>query len=283
MTLQRAAGTLRDLRDRDQPAIWELLDADPVERVFIASRVSTLGVQRLGCPLLGWFEGEELVSLCHCGANLMPVAANSEALAAYAARLGSRRRRATSIVGESQQTLELFQMLTDRGHDSWQDPRDIRPAQPMLAINADPDIAGDPRVRRIGLDHLAAYFEASVAMYSEEVGVSPVSQNTQGYFLHVRTLIESGRAFGIVDRGRVIFKADLGATAGGVAQVQGVWLDPAVRGRGLAAPAMASVVRIARQQFPVISLYVNDFNLPARGAYARCGFDQVGEFATILY
>ena len=65
--------------------------------------------------------------------------------------------------------------------------------------------------------------------------------------------------------------------------MQGVWLDPALRGRGLAAPAMAAVVQLARTMVPTVSLYVNDYNLPARATYARVGFETVGEFATVHY
>ena len=87
----------------------------------------------------------------------------------------------------------------------------------------------------------------------------------------------------MVRDGRVIFKADVGSVSGSVCQVQGVWLDPALRGRGLAAPAMAAVVRLARTVAPTVSLYVNDYNLPARATYLRVGFTDVGEFATIHY
>ena len=38
------------------------------------------------------------------------------------------------------------------------------------------------------------------------------------------------------------FKAELGAVAGGVAQVQGVWVEPAFRGRGCPSRGMAAVV-----------------------------------------
>ncbi|MGL5851834.1 MAG: GNAT family N-acetyltransferase, partial [Phycicoccus sp.] len=31
-----------------------------------------------------------------------------------------------------------------------------------------------------------------------------------------------------------------------------------------------------------VTLYVNDFNLPARATYDRLGFRQVGEFSTVL-
>jgi uncharacterized protein len=81
----------------------------------------------------------------------------------------------------------------------------------------------------------------------------------------------------------VLFKADLGSLSGSVCQVQGVWLEPELRGQGLAAPAMAAVVQLARTVVPTVSLYVNDYNLPARATYARVGFIEVGEFATVHF
>ncbi|MGO9784819.1 MAG: GNAT family N-acetyltransferase, partial [Streptosporangiaceae bacterium] len=47
---------------------------------------------------------------------------------------------------------------------------------------------------------------------------------------------------------------------------------------------MASVVREAQRSIaPVVSLYVNDFNAPARGAYRRVGFAQVDPFMSGLF
>jgi predicted GNAT family acetyltransferase len=47
---------------------------------------------------------------------------------------------------------------------------------------------------------------------------------------------------------------------------------------------MAAVAEIAlRDIAPVVSLYVNDFNIPARRAYARVGFREVGSFASVLF
>ena len=46
---------------------------------------------------------------------------------------------------------------------------------------------------------------------------------------------------------------------------------------------MAAVVQLARTVVPTVSLYVNDYNLPARATYTRVGFTEVGEFATVHF
>jgi predicted GNAT family acetyltransferase len=67
-------------------------------------------------------------------------------------------------------------------------------------------------------------------------------------------------------------------------QVQGVWVPPELRGRGHAARGMAAVVSAAiRSVAPVVSLYVNDFNAPARAAYRRVGFTEAGTFTSVLF
>jgi RimJ/RimL family protein N-acetyltransferase len=46
---------------------------------------------------------------------------------------------------------------------------------------------------------------------------------------------------------------------------------------------MAAVIRDAlRRIAPSVSLYVNDYNAPARRVYERCGMRRVGTFATVL-
>ena len=96
--------------------------------------------------------------------------------------------------------------------------------------------------------------------------------------------IIGGRAFARSEGGEVIFKAEIGAVTPQVCQVQGVWVRPRSRGQGLAAPGMAAVVvEAARSIAPLVSLYVNDFNAPARAAYRRVGFDEVGQLMSVMF
>ena len=127
-----------------------------------------------------------------------------------------------------------------------------------------------------------SYLAASVAMYTNEIGVSPFKYGP-GYGTFVRSRLELGDAWGVVENGKVIFKADIGPRFGNQTQLQGVWLDPSLRGQGRSASLIAGMLIQAQQQFPVISLYVNDYNTPAIRVYERLGFQEVGALATVHY
>jgi hypothetical protein len=82
----------------------------------------------------------------------------------------------------------------------------------------------------------------------------------------------------------VVFKAEIGAATTSACQVQGVWVNPERRSQGIGVAGTAAVVELARRQVsPIVSLYVNDYNQPARRAYTKVGFREVGTFASVLF
>ena len=97
-------------------------------------------------------------------------------------------------------------------------------------------------------------------------------------------LVRSGQSLAWFDGDQVVFKAEIGAVSRAACQVQGVWVAPAHRGRGIGTAGTAAVVEYARTTLaPVVSLYVNDFNASARAAYHRVGFREVGQYASVLF
>jgi uncharacterized protein len=279
----------RVLTTRDDALVRGLLAADPVGNVFVSSRVDA-GVLWQGSPatVYGW-PGDAPRHLLHAGSNLVPVFARclpderDAAIAGFAEAIGPHRW-CQSIVGESATALALHRAFAVHSR-SYAGQREIRPRQPLMVAREITLEAVDAPVRRITMAEFGSYLTAAVAMYTEEVGVDPTSGGGRaGYRMHCQGLVESGRAWGIVDdAGTVVFKADVGISCGGIAQVQGVWLDPRLRGRGLAAPAMAAATRLILEQHDVVSLYVNDFNTRAVRTYLRTGFTVAGQFATVLY
>ena len=88
-------------------------------------------------------------------------------------------------------------------------------------------MAADPLVRRVRPDEIDVLLPACVAMFTEEVGVSPeVGDGGALYRARVAEIVGSGRAFARIEDGRVIFKAEIGAATDAACQVQGVWVEP---------------------------------------------------------
>jgi uncharacterized protein len=275
-----AAGILRELRPADLTAFRALVATDPAAHCFVAARVEEPESLH-HADLWGWFVDGYLVSALHVGANLVPVATTSAARAAFVKRWSALPRRCSSFVGPAAEVLDLWRGLSR----AWGPAREVRERQPLLAIDHAPDVAPDPLVRAVREDEIDILMPACIAMFTEEVGISPVSGGAaSAYRARVLDLIRTGRAFARIENGRVVFKAEVGAVALGACQVQGVWVDPEHRGHGLSVGGMAAVVEQAQAHLaPRVSLYVNDFNEAARATYRRVGFEQVGVFATILF
>ena len=274
---------LRLLGPSDLAETLELLARDPVVNVFAdyRARLTRLDPRWLGGEMWGYAEDGRLRSVCHAAANLVPVDATPEALEAFAGRAVSQGRRCSTIVGPADAVAGFWSHLAPH----WSPPREMRWNQPHLEIATEPTVQPDPLVRRTRASELDLVYPACVAMYTEEVGVSPeAGGGADMYRARVSQLIGKGWSFVRIEDGQVVFKAEVAAASPYACQVQGVYVDPERRGEGLAAPGMAAVVEFAlRDIAPVVSLYVNEHNEPARRAYAAVGFRQSATFATIMF
>ena len=254
-----------------------------MSNVFVSSRVHVAGLDpgRLGAQMWGYHRDGHLTALCYSGANLVPVQATPEAVRAFAERAKRQGRRCSSIVGPAHAVDELWGLL--QPHWGW--ARDVRPRQPVMAIDDDPSVEPDPGVRLVQPHELELLLPACVAMFTEEVGVSPLAGGGGlHYQARMAELVSTGMVFARFEGGRVIFKAEIGAVTDRVCQLQGVWVTPERRGQGLSVPALATVLRCAlRDVAPAVSLYVNDYNRAARAAYRRVGFTEVGAFMSVLF
>ncbi|WP_030531167.1 DUF4081 domain-containing GNAT family N-acetyltransferase [Prauserella rugosa] len=288
----RVAGA-RLLDDRDYPAVRAALGANPVASCMVSARVEIAGVDpwRLGGEL--WGAGGSgfgaglnaskaaLDGLCFSGPNLIPLCGDAQAIRSFADRALRRARMCSSVVGPSQQVLDLWDELSGE----WGPAREVRSDQPLMALDRQPDVLPDRAVRPVRADELERYLPAAISMFREEVGVDPrAGDGGAGYRARVSELIAGGRAFARFEDGEVVFKAEIGALSQRVGQIQGVWVHPDRRGEGLGASGTAAIAsRLVRGMGRVASLYVNSFNTPALAAYRRIGFRQVGSFATVLF
>lgn len=162
-------------------------------------------------------------------------------------------------------------------------PEPLKPGQsPAGAVQLSGEPAGYARLATSA--DLGELLPAAAAMFTEEVGFDPVVRYGDGYAARLRTLIAGQRSAIVTDvNGRVIFKADAGIVNLDAAQVQGVWLHPDYRGYGLAKPFFAAAAQVLQRRYPHLSLYVNDYNARALAMYRGTGWEQIGQFSTIIF
>ena len=271
---------VRRLATTDEQALRRLCRLDSVANCFAHSRIDASLRPNAPTYFLGSFtEDGELRGAIYVGANLVPVGTDDDDRRAIAAALDALTARAASLTGPRDAVLGFWSLLESR----WGVPREVREDQPVLVIDQQPSVAPLAQLRPVMPHEIEDFLPACVAMFTEEVGVSPLANGmAAAYHARVSETIRAGRALAFIEDGVVVFKAEIGSVADGVCQIQGVWVHPDWRGRGVATAGMAAVVQHAREKFaPVVSLYVNHYNEAARKAYSRVGFRQHTTFATI--
>ena len=264
---------------RDVDAVRRVLDQDPVGSCMVASRVAKHGIDPIGIGGELWTRRRVDESLCYAGPNLIPLRGEPADLAAFADRAASSARRCSSLVGRAGLVMPMWQRL----EHVWGTARDVREHQPLMALSGEPRCAVDSSVRPVRIEELDSYLVAAIDMFIGEVGVDPrAGDGGRGYRRRVASLIMAGRAWAHFERGQVVFKAEVGSQSPAVGQIQGVWVHPDWRGRGLGTAGTATLASAVVRGGRIASLYVNSFNAVARSAYTRVGFAEVGVFATVL-
>lgn len=279
----RASAPFRVLGDTSLAAVRALLDEDPIVNAVVAARLAEVGTvqpDRLGGYLVATGGPDRLTGACFAGGNLIALGGSPDEWRALADVVGARPRACSAVVGRADAVATMWQRLERR----WGRPRAIRRNQPLLLLDGPVQVEPSPHVGPARLDQLERYLPAAAAMFAEELGVSPhVAPGTAAFRDRMGRLISERRAFAAVDfRGQIVFKAEIGAVTPHTAQIQGVWVRPDLRGRGIGTASLAAVLRHALELAPTASLYVNDFNTAARRMYARLGMRETAVLSTVL-
>ena len=278
------AHEIRALDAHSIDLVKNLIEQDPVRHCFLAARLEQTKQSRFrpSYPdLLGYFDDGNLKSVLMTGANIVPVNTSLIARQEFATVLNRSGRRSSSIVGPAEEVLDLWSRVSA----SWGPAREVRSNQPVLSMRSNSSVEIDHDVRYSNLSDLENLVPACIAMFTEEVGISPtINGGGNAYRNRISELVSSRRSFVKYLGSELVFKAEIGTVGAGVAQIQGVWVKPEHRGKGISVSAMAAVVKLVLADVaPVVSLYVNDYNEVALKTYRSVGFEQVDTFATVLF
>ena len=254
-----------------EPELGEVLGfcaEEPVERVVLEDSA------RRGVGRFAAVRGNGGIdSLCHVGANVIPSGRRCALFAPAAARAQPKM-----VIGEARAVGELWDAVGSR----LPRPRDDRPGQPVFVID-EPPPAGDTALRPAELSDLDLLLPACAAAHEEEIGVDPLWRDAEVFRWRTRAQIEEGRSWLWRDGDTILFKAEASAWTPSAVQLQQVWVDAPVRGRGHASAGLRDLIRLLLERTPVVCLFVRSENVPAIRLYESIGMRRALTYRSLLF
>lgn len=241
----------------------------PVERVFLED-VARRGLGRFVATA---DSAAKLSALCHVGANIVPSGPGCGVFAGSSAHPDVRM-----LIGESRAVTELW----EAARPQLPRPREDRPDQPVFSIREAP-APGATTLRLATLDDVPRLLPACAAAYELELGVDPVARDGDAFRWRTAAQIEEGRSWVWLEDGVVRFKAEASAWTGSAVQLQQVWVDPDVRGRGFGSRGLADLIRLLLRTTPVVTLFVRAENAAAIALYEAVGMQRELEYRSVLF
>ena len=256
-------------------ALERLLDAAPVENVYLRSELRLLGS---AAPWWCLSDGGRIRAAMLAGALTVPYLPDL-ADAPHLAEATRVHNPPHLMVGPRAAVIALHGCLEPR-----RSAREIHDPQPVLVIDRQRlRILPPAPIRRSTRRDVDALANAAAMMHREEMSADSAPPDASAWRARMSQLVDRGWSWAWMEAGQVVFKAELSAWTPDVVQVQGVFTAPFRRGRGVATAGMAALCSMLLEQVPLVTLYVNGYNQAALRVYGRVGFEQQGEFATVLY
>ena len=124
---------------------------------------------------------------------------------------------------------------------------------------------------------------AQAAMAFETSGVDPLTKDPAGFRERYLRRIEKNRVWVRIKQGQLIFKTDVTSESADVAYLEGVYVSPEERGKGLGRICMQAIGDILLQRKKAIYLFVEQDNARLQSFYFNLGFSVAGHYDLLYF
>ncbi len=137
-------------------------------------------------------------------------------------------------------------------------------------------------VRAASADELEQIAVAHDEVAFMESGVSPMLQDREGFLKRCLRRIEQGRTFVVFDNGKLVFKADIVAETESVIYLEGIYVAPEYRGKGIGSKCLSNLSLQLMERVENVFLLSNVEFKDAHQSYFKAGFKNTGNCQTIF-
>jgi hypothetical protein len=219
----------------------------------------------------GALEGVALV-----GHHTFVEARTEGALRAFAA-LAQSERACHMILGERETVAAFWDYYAPGGQTPRVFCRELLFEQRWPVKACEPA----PGLRLATLEDLMLVMPVHAAMAYDECGINPIDTDLHGFRLRCARRIENGRVWVLVEGGELVFKADVASETPECTYVEGVYVEPASRQKGLGLRCLSQLARTLLERSESLCALVNEQNLVAQSLFLKAGYRLRGNYDTI--
>jgi hypothetical protein len=261
---------LQKLTSAHSTEILDFLAERPLHTVIMAGFINDNGVVSelhrgifYGCRN----EQEQLEGVALIGHVTLFEARTDEALEAFA-QLARSCPQVSILVGE-QEKLERF---WDKFASRTQVPRQL--SREFLYVQRDfVEFQGADNVRTaVGTD-IEVLLPVYASMVFEASGIDPLATNPAGFRSRLTHRIETGRVLVWIEQEELLFTASIVSDTALVSYLEGVYVNPAYRGKGYGLSCISQVGKKLLARTRAVCGLVNEGNRAAQALYRKAGYE----------
>jgi predicted GNAT family acetyltransferase len=137
-------------------------------------------------------------------------------------------------------------------------------------------------LRRATLADLDQIVPVQASMAEQESGLNPFNADPEGFRARCARRIEMGRIWVLEEDGQLMFKADIQADTPDVVYLEGVWVNPSDRSKGIGRKCLRQLCQNLLTRTRAVCVLVNEDNKRAHTFYRMCNFKMRGIYDSIF-
>ena len=268
------------LTDDDRNEVLAFLAERPVQTVCLAGFIRDNGLVSphnrgsfYGCRNSeGRLEGVALI-----GHATLIEARTTRAMQEFAL-VAQTYQHTHMILGEKEKIEQFWNHYADDGQELRLACRELL-FEVRRAMQMEEPVAG---LRHATLEDLDQILPVQASMAECESGINPLEVDPEGFRARCARRIEMGRVWVLAEDGRLIFKADVQSDTPDVIYLEGVWVNPAERGKGVGRNCMRQLCQDLLSRSKSVCALVNEKHERAHTFYRMCNFKVRGVYDSIF-
>ena len=223
-------------------------------------------------------ENNQLEGVALIGHTILFEAYSDRAIQTFAT-LARRRHSPHLLMGEHNAVERFWSHYADKD----QSPRLVCP---ILFLHRREPFASKDEVANLrpatpaDLEHVV---QAQAAMAFEISGVDPLQKDPAGFRARYLRRIEKERVWVLIENDRLVFKTDVLADTPHASYIEGVYVRPEERGKGLGRHCLTGVSRKLMARGKAIYLFVESQDTRTRSFYLNLGFTIAGQYDLLYF